>query len=50
MFVLTGCAGLRDLLVNAGAETAANWNVAGAAGLSALVPQLFFSPPLCSSV
>ena len=51
LFGLTGCAGLRDLLINAGAEAAADWNVAGvAAGLPALIPQLFFSSPFSSSV
>lgn len=47
----TGCGGLWDGLVDAGAEAAANGNVTGGVvGLSALVPQLLLSPPLCSSI
>lgn len=47
----TRCGGLRDGLVDAGAEAAADGNVTGGViGLSTLVPQLLLSPPLCSSV
>lgn len=47
----TRCGGLWDGLVDAGAEAAADGNVTGGVvGLSALVPQLLLSPPLCSSI
>lgn len=47
----TRCGGLWDGLVHAGAEAAADGDVAGGVvGLPALVPQLLLSPPLCSSV
>lgn len=47
----TRCGGLRDGLVHAGAEAAADGDVAGGVvGLPALVPQLLLSPPLRSSV
>lgn len=47
----TRCGGLRDGLVDAGAEAAADGDVAGrVVGLPTLVPQLLLPPPLCSSV
>lgn len=43
--------GLWDGLVDAGAEAAADGNVAGGVvGLPTLVPQFLLSPPLCSSI
>ena len=43
--------GLRDGLVDAGAEAAADRDVTGGVvGLATLIPELLLSPPLCSPV
>lgn len=49
--MFTWCSRLLERLVNVGAEAAADGDVVGGAGrLPTLVPQLFLSPPLRSSV